>query len=78
MTLKTESMKEFGIGTWFMYLAYIAYTTTPFSWIDGLSGWIQFVVGVSVYTFGAMFVVVCLVCGGYFTLHAMSDIVEVS
>ena len=78
MTLKIESIKEFGIGSWFMYLAYIAYTTTSNSWISGLSGWSQSVVGVGVYTLGATFVVVCFICGGYFTLHAMSDIVEVN
>ena len=80
MTLKTESIKEFGIGSWLTYLAYTAYTTISIwsSWIVGLSGWTQYAVGVCVYTFGAMFVVVCFICGGYFTLHAMSDIVEVN
>lgn len=80
MTLKTESIKEFGIGSWFVYLAFsVAETNSTWSlWIGGLSGWTQFAIGAGVCTLGATFVVVCLVCGGYFTLHAMSDIVEVN
>lgn len=70
MTVNIESLKEFGIGMWFMYISYEVY-----AWISGMNI-TSFVIGAVVCTVFALFFVACMVTGMYLIARGAINIVN--
>lgn len=68
MIIGIESIKEFGIGTWVVYVSYKIYmfgSTSVDGLISGFNGLVLLIVGSTLCTVLALSFVSCLLCGLY-------------
>ena len=70
MTINTESLKEFGIGMWFMYISYEIYV-----WVSGMNI-TSIIIGSVVCTVFALFLVACMIIGMYLMAKGAINMVK--